>query len=84
MSWRRESRYRTVRGLHRGIDDPTVENAADQVPERSRVKDDEDLVRRTAWAYDYTPRRYDQPLEADDAVAPPDVRSTRRPHRQKR
>jgi hypothetical protein len=80
MSWRRDSQFRTIRGHHRALDDPTAQKAADPVPERRYFKNGEDLVRRTSSTRDSTPRRYEQPVEADDA--PPPSRKARR--RQKR
>lgn len=51
------------------LDDPTAERTGDPVPERNRAQ--EDVVRRTSDERDYTPRRYDQPAEADgDPVMP--------------
>ena len=51
------------------LDDPTAERTGDAVPERNRAQ--EDVVRRTSDERDYTPRRYDQPAEADgDPVMP--------------
>jgi hypothetical protein len=83
MSWRRDSQFRTIRGHHRNLDDPTAENAADPVPERRYFRNEEDLVRRTSSTGNHTPRRYEQPVEADDAP-PPSKRARRRPDRQKR
>jgi hypothetical protein len=86
MSWRRDSQNPIGKRPHRGIDDPTAENAADPVPERSHIRNDEDLVRRTASSRDYTPRRYEQPVEADDAPRPrpSEEKTTPRTVRQKR
>ena len=51
------------------LDDPTAEQTGDPVPERNRAH--EDVVRRTGDERDYTPRRYDQPADADaDPVMP--------------
>lgn len=60
------------------LDDPTAENSADPSTEsasgltagrdtRNRA-DSEDLIRRTSEERDTTPRRYDQPAEADPVV----------------
>ena len=52
------------------LDDPTAERTGDPVPERNRAPQ-EDVVRRKSEQRDYTPRRYDQPAEADgDPVMP--------------
>ncbi|HZB24861.1 MAG TPA: hypothetical protein VE379_01930 [Vicinamibacterales bacterium] len=51
------------------LDDPTAERTGDPVPERNRAH--EDVVRRRSDERDYTPRRYDQPADADgDPVMP--------------
>ena len=49
------------------LDDPTAERTADPVPERSRA-DEGDVVRRNAEERDYTPRRYEQPDDADPVI----------------
>ena len=60
------------------LDDPTAESTSDQSTEsasgltagrdiRNRA-DGEDLIRRTAEERDTTPRRYDQPAEADPVM----------------
>jgi hypothetical protein len=60
------------------LDDPTAERSSDQSTQsasgltggrdvRNRA-DTEDLIRRTAEARDTTPRRYDQPADADPVV----------------
>ena len=52
------------------LDDPTAERTSDPVPERNRASKD-DVVRRTSEERDFTPRRYDQPADADgDPVMP--------------
>lgn len=52
------------------LDDPTAERTHDPVPERNDGPK-EDVVRRTSKERDYTPRRYDQPADADgDPVMP--------------
>lgn len=52
------------------LDDPTAERTNDPVPERNDGPK-EDVVRRTGKERDYTPRRYDQPADADgDPVMP--------------
>ena len=52
------------------LDDPTAERTNDPVPERNNAPK-EDVVRRTSEERDYTPRRYDQPADADgDPVMP--------------
>jgi hypothetical protein len=48
------------------LDDPTAERTADPVPERNQ--DADDCVRRNAEERDYTPRRYEQPEEADPVM----------------
>ena len=51
------------------LDDPTAEQTGDPVPEQNRAH--EDVVRRTGHERDHTPRRYEQPAEADgDPVMP--------------
>ncbi len=61
------------------LDDPTAERASDQSTEAAseltagrettrRRAYDEDLIRRTAEERDRTPRRYDQPAEADPVM----------------
>jgi hypothetical protein len=61
------------------LDDPTAERTSDQSTESAsrptagrettrRRADDEDLIRRTAEERDRTPRRYDQPAEADPVM----------------
>ena len=60
------------------LDDPTAESTSDQSTQsasgltagrdaRNR-SDDEELIRRTAEERDTTPRRYDQPAEADPVL----------------
>ena len=62
------------------LDDPTAENTADQSTgsasgltsgrdTRNRA-DSEELIRRTSEERDSTPRRYDQPAEADPVMPP--------------
>lgn len=52
------------------LDDPTAERTSDPVPERNQAPH-EDVVRRKGEERDHTPRRYDQPAEADgDPVMP--------------
>lgn len=62
------------------LDDPTAENTSDQSTQsasgltagrdmRNRAEG-EDLIRRTAEERDTTPRRYDQPAEADTVLPP--------------
>jgi hypothetical protein len=67
------------------LDDPTSENtASDQSTEsasgltagrdtRNRA-DSEELIRRTSEERDKTPRRYDQPAEADPVIPSKDAR----------
>ena len=60
------------------LDDPTAERTSDQStqsasgltdgPDARNRADDEDLLRRTAEERDRTPRRYDQPAEADPVL----------------
>jgi hypothetical protein len=61
------------------LDDPTAENTSDQSTEsaggltagRERAHnraESEDLIRRTAESRDTTPRRYDQPADADPVM----------------
>ena len=52
------------------LDDPTAENQADVIDARNRA-DHEDVVRRTGEERDYTPRRYEQPVD-DAPVMPAD------------
>ena len=47
------------------LDDPTAENASDVVVGQNRAEH-EDVVRRTSEERDYTPRRYEQPVDDDE------------------
>ena len=60
------------------LDDPTAERSADQSTgsasglnagrDLTNRADSEDLIRRTAEKRDTTPRRYDQPADADPVM----------------
>jgi hypothetical protein len=46
------------------LGDPTAKNESNVVGGRGRAEH-EDVVRRTGEERDYTPRRYEQPVDAD-------------------
>jgi hypothetical protein len=49
------------------LDDPTAESESDVIDARNRAEH-EDVVRRTGTERDYTPRRYEQPVDADPVM----------------